>query len=83
MKVSNNEKVPSLINIASDLYFLKHREAGDSVSSILSNINSSTDSAQRGQIDNAEFGKRHALWQKEARELTPSKKVLWAFWGNI
>ncbi|MEI8572747.1 hypothetical protein J0667_12410 [Methylomonas sp. WH-1] len=83
VNVSHTEGLRTFNNIAGDLYFLKHEDSGDCVLNLLNNINSASDSVQKGRIDNVEFGRQHALWQKSARELTPSKKVLWALWGNI
>ena len=83
VKVSNNKDVSSLVNIASDLLFLKHKKAGEEVLQLLRNISEKTKDAEQGKISVVEFDEQHAKWQKTARELPGNKVVLWALWGNI
>ncbi|WKJ89797.1 hypothetical protein QZJ86_17530 [Methylomonas montana] len=83
VKISNNEDVPKLINVASDLLFLKHKKAGEQVCQLLKNISDKTNDAKLGKISVVEFGEQHSKWQKTARELPGNKIVLWALWGNL
>ncbi|MDZ7594581.1 MAG: hypothetical protein U0932_08020 [Thiobacillus sp.] len=83
VRISNDEDVPKLLHVSSDLLFLSHKEAGEQVSQLLQEIRTATDDARRGTISSTEYGGYHVAWQRAARELPPSKKVLWALWGNI
>lgn len=81
--VSNDENVSNLLNVASDLLFLRHQKAGEQVSQLLKDISSTTRDAQVGRVNVVEYGCQHSIWQKVARELPPNKFVLWALWGNL
>ncbi|MGZ5540701.1 MAG: hypothetical protein ACXWE3_03120 [Methylobacter sp.] len=83
VRVSNNENVPNLLNISSDLLFLKHRKAGEQVIQLLKEVSSTTHEAQVGKLNVIEYGRCHAEWQRIARELPGNKIVLWSLWGKI
>jgi hypothetical protein len=83
VSISNNEDVPKLINVASDLLFLKHKKAGESVCEIHKDISEKTSEAIIGKINVSEFGESHSKWQKIARDLPGSKLIFWSLWGNI
>lgn len=83
VRITNDEDVPKLLLVSSDLLFLSHKEAGEQVNQLLQEISTTTADARNGKINSIEYVGRHSAWQRVARELPPSKKVLWALWGKL
>ena len=81
--VSNDQDVSKLALIASDLFFLSHRTAGEKVNELSKNIPATNYEARSGRISIGEYGDRYSRWQTIARELPPSKRVIWSLWGKL
>jgi hypothetical protein len=69
--------------ISSDFYFLNHRDSGDKMLSLISQINSSVFDAENGIIGFTEFDKKYLSWQKDIRSLKPNYWQLIKLWGGL
>lgn len=81
--ITNDQDMANLPQVAGDLYFLKHRKAGDVVSAIRSDIDEMALHARAGRLKVGAFEQNHANWQQMARSLSPSKLVLWNLWAGL
>ena len=69
--------------ISSDFYFLNHRDSGDKMLSLISQITSSVFDAENGIIGFTEFDKKYLSWQKDIRSLKPNYWQLIKLWGGL
>lgn len=69
--------------IASDLFFLRHRQAGEAVNGLWSKMSKVLYDAQHGKMDFATFCTEYAAWQKEVRSLRPNLWQLLRFKGGL
>jgi hypothetical protein len=83
MKIWNDEDVPNIILVQSDLYFLQHREAGHSVGRLCSEIMEANRLARSGRINIDDYSERHRRWQHEGRKLKPRMQTIFSLWPNL
>ena len=83
LSISKNDDVAKLILISSDLYFLKHRKAAETVNSIRAEIDEISMNASIGRLKVGAFEQNYSNWQHMARTLPPNKLVLWSLWAKL
>lgn len=83
INVTNDNDVPKLLLISSDMLFLGHRRAGEQVMAISAEIANTNHSARAGAINIEKYSELYARWQTVARALPGSKRVLWSVWGRL
>lgn len=83
VSISKTDDVAKLILISSDLYFLKHRKAGEIVNTIRSDIDEISMHASIGRLKIGAFEQSYSNWQNMARTLPPNKLVLWSWWAKL
>lgn len=80
MTVQEPANLSSLAQIASDLYGLGHRSAGDTVNSLYDAILGANRAVMSGAIDPRTYMSQHDDWQRQAREVDPDKRI-YLPWG--
>lgn len=80
MIVQEPGNLGSLALIASDLYGLGHRSAGDTVSSLYNIILGSNSSVVSGTMAPQTYMAHHSDWQRQVREIGPNKRI-YLPWG--
>jgi hypothetical protein len=83
VRIWNDEDVPNIVFIQSELYFLKHREAGRSVGQLCSEIMATNRRAKSGQINFDEYSERHGGWQNQGRNLRPRMQTIISLWPKL
>jgi hypothetical protein len=83
IRISGANDLPKLHLVASDLLFLGHRKAGESVLSLLREIVETNYTASAGRMIVEEYGTLYSSWQDTARMLPANKWALWSFWGRL
>lgn len=83
IQISNDHDVSKLILISSDMFFLRHIKAGELVSQLSQQIQSTNNEARYGRINISDYSNRYASWQTSARNLPPNKFVICSFWGRL
>lgn len=81
--IKNDQDVAKTTLIASDLFFLKHRRAGEVVSALRSDMDHMKILAMSGQTDVSGYEESYKKWQKIANDLTPNRLVLLSFWSKL
>lgn len=81
--ISNSDDIAKLSLIPSDLYFLNHRKAAETVSAIRSDIDEISMHASIGRLKTDAFEQNYSNWQNMARTLPPNKLVLWSLWAKL
>ncbi|MGY1425223.1 hypothetical protein [Lysobacter sp. A289] len=80
LQVTEPSNLSALSLIASDLYGLGHRAAGDTISSLYDIILGASMAASSGFITPAAYMTQHGDWQRRAREIGPNKRI-YLPWG--
>ena len=83
VSISKTDDIAKLILISSDLYFLKHRKAAQTVNAIRSDIDEISRHASIGRLKVGAFEQNYSNWQYMARTLSPNKLVLWSLWAKL
>lgn len=83
VSISKTDDIAKLILISSDLYFLKHRKAAQTVNAIRSDIDEISRHASIGRLKVGAFEQNYSNWQNMARTLSPNKLVLWSLWAKL
>lgn len=83
VSISKTDDVAKLILISSDLYFLKHRKAAETVNAIRADIDEISMDASVGRLKVGAFEQSYSNWQNMARTLSPNKLVLWGLWAKL
>ena len=83
LKVLNDETLPYLASIASDLFALGHIVAGERVATLRIDMLNAISSARADRLSVAEFNERYMQWQVSARELPARKAVLWSIFRQL
>jgi len=83
VSISKTDDIAKLILISSDLYFLKHRKAAQTVNAIRSDIDKISRHASIGRLKVGAFEQNYSNWQNMARTLSPNKLVLWSLWAKL
>jgi len=83
IQISNDHDVSKLILISSDMFFLRHSKAGELVSQLSQQIQSTNIEARSGRINISEYSNRYGSWQASTRNLPPNKFVICSFWGRL
>lgn len=83
VSILKTDDVAKLILISSDLYFLKHRKAAETVNAIRSDIDEIVMHARIGRLKAGAFEQNYSNWQSRARTLPPNKLVLWSLWATL
>lgn len=81
--VFNDQDISRLVVIASDLFFLSHRNAGEKVIKLSNDIQGTNKEARDGRVSIREYEDHYSRWQAVARDLPPSKRVIWRLWGKL
>jgi hypothetical protein len=80
VEVSKTERLSDLPLIASDLFALGHRTAGETINSLFDVILGSNLLATAGKISAPEYGKQYLSWQVQARSIGPNRRI-YLPWG--
>ncbi|MBD9437962.1 hypothetical protein IB223_17825 [Pseudoxanthomonas sp. PXM03] len=80
MTVQEPANLSYLALIASDLYGLGHRSAGDTINSLYDTILGANRSVMSGAMDPLTYISQHGDWQRQAREIDPNKRI-YLPWG--
>ncbi|NYZ62569.1 hypothetical protein [Luteimonas deserti] len=80
MTIREPRSLSSLALIASDLYGLGHRPAGDKVKSLYDIILGANRSVVSGAMVTHTYMAQHADWQRQVREIGPNKRI-YLPWG--
>ena len=81
--IQNDQDVAKIPLIASDLFFLKHKNAGEIVTKLRSSIDQMKILAASGQIDVLAYDDSYKQWQTIVNNLTPNRAVLLSFWSRL
>lgn len=81
--ITNDRDVSKLSLVVSDLLFLKHKEAADVVARLSSDISEKKMHADARHLMVDAYKSSYVEWQKYANAITPSKSVIFSFWGKL
>ncbi|WP_181298256.1 hypothetical protein [Pseudomonas sp. Q2-TVG4-2] len=81
--VSEKNDLPKLTLISSDLFFLKHRRAADSIVTLSAAVLETNQEAEYGRISIDVYSQRYLHWQNMVRNLQPSKRKIFAITWNL
>lgn len=81
--IENDRNVPKLALISSDLLFLGHHKAGETITKLWTEMSKINYEAKHGRIGIVEYSKYYSDWQKLGRKLPGSKRVLWGLSGRM
>jgi hypothetical protein len=80
LTVQEPSNLGSLALIASDLYGLGHRSAGDTVNLLYDIILGANQSVVSGSMTPSAYMAQHSDWQRQVREIGPNKRI-YLPWG--
>jgi len=83
LELSYAPKRENLSLIASELFFLGHREAGEKISEIDNDLSNKIYLAENGKIGIKEFESSYNSWQKSARTIFARKWPLLSLLGKL
>ena len=81
--VSEKNDLPKLILISSDLLFLQHRRAADSIITLSAAVLETNQEAEYGRIPIDVYEQRYRHWQNMVRNLQPSKRKIFSITWNL
>lgn len=77
------KETPELQAIATDLFFLQHKSAGNSVLELSQSIHTSITDVELGRMNSKTFADRYQSWQHQMRSLAPSTWQILRIWGGL
>ncbi len=81
--VSEKNDLPRLTLISSDLLFLQHRRAGNSIVTLSTAVLETNHEAEQGLVSIDDYEQRYLHWQSMVRNLQPSKRKIFALTWNL
>jgi hypothetical protein len=81
--ITNDQDVGKIDIIISDLFFLKHKKAGEKMCSVLESIYRMKMLATSGKINVLQYEEYYLEWQKVVQSLTPNKFILFSLWSKL
>ena len=81
--VSEKNDLPRLTLISSDLLFLQHRRAGNSIVTLSTAVLETNHEAEQGRVSIDDYEQRYLHWQSMVRNLQPSKRKIFALTWNL
>lgn len=81
--ITNDEEIPKLTLVVSELLSLKHHEAAEEVAKIHSDFQEIGMHAKIGRLDASEFNQNYSNWQAAANNLPPNRLVIWSPWPTL
>ncbi len=81
--IFNDQDIVKIPLIASDLFFLQHKKAGEIVCDLRKAIDQTKILAIAGEMDISMYEEAYSQWQKMANKLPPNRLVLFSLWSNL
>ncbi|MCX7069355.1 MAG: hypothetical protein NTW85_16935 [Methylococcales bacterium] len=75
--------IPEFDIIVSDLLFLRHKKAAETILQLSVDIRSAITRAEAGQIDINSFNNDYLSWQVSIRSISPSPLQVLRLWGGL
>lgn len=80
---TKRKDIPEFSIIGSDLLFLRHKKAADTILQLSKDVKSAIIKAEVGQIDLYSFSNDYQSWQVSIRSISPSPLQLLRLWGGL